>query len=563
MQLGKLTILGDSAQTSKGYFQIASGNATTDRPGTPVNSMLRYNNVGNYFEGYQNSAWASFVTNVGLSLPSIFTTSGSPVTSTGTLTATLASAAANTVFAAPNGTNGLPTFRALVNSDLPATINVQTAITMPTMTAGDSSTNGATTAFVGSAITTALLSVYVFKGTIDITATPPVSPKTGDTYRVTTGGTPNAGYTFTPAQTRCDVGDHITYNGSTWDRYADVNPAVTAGAGITVTPTGDTSYAVAITNSITAGSAGSASTVPAISYSAQGLITSASSVSIAISDSAVTWSSRAQNLVFASPNGTSGAPTFRSIVAADIATTGGTAYQILGVNSAGTAMEYKTISAGTGISLTPGTGTLQIANTGVTNVGLALPSIFTTSGSPVTSTGTLTATLASAAANTVFAAPNGTNGLPTFRSLVSADIPALAYVTTVGLSLPNIFTVTGSPVTSAGTLTASMATQAQSTFLAAPSTTTGAPTFRVIVAADLPASAGKTYRTSFTNASLTAGVLTVTHNLSQQYVMCRVMDNNNKVVDPDDVICISTSQLTIDVTSWGTLTGTWNTVIIG
>ena len=61
----------------------------------------------------------------------------------------------------------------------------------------------------------------------------------------------------------------------------------------------------------------------------------------------------------------------------------------------------------------------------VTSVGLSLPSIFTVSGSPVTTSGTLSATLASQTANTIFAAPNGSAGAPTFRSLVAADIPSI------------------------------------------------------------------------------------------------------------------------------------------
>jgi hypothetical protein len=61
----------------------------------------------------------------------------------------------------------------------------------------------------------------------------------------------------------------------------------------------------------------------------------------------------------------------------------------------------------------------------VTSVALSLPSIFTVTGSPITTSGTLTAALASQTANTVFAAPNGSNGAPSFRALVSADIPNL------------------------------------------------------------------------------------------------------------------------------------------
>lgn len=60
------------------------------------------------------------VTSVGLSLPSIFSVSGSPVTTSGTLTGALATQTANTVFAGPtSGGAAAPTFRALANADLP------------------------------------------------------------------------------------------------------------------------------------------------------------------------------------------------------------------------------------------------------------------------------------------------------------------------------------------------------------------------------------------------------------------------------------------------------------
>jgi len=63
-------------------------------------------------------------------------------------------------------------------------------------------------------------------------------------------------------------------------------------------------------------------------------------------------------------------------------------------------------------------------------------------------------------------------------------------VTSVGLSLPSLFSVSGSPVTTAGTLTAALATQAANLVLAGPTTgAAAAPTFRALVAADLPATA--------------------------------------------------------------------------
>jgi hypothetical protein len=78
-----------------------------------------------------------------------------------------------------------------------------------------------------------------------------------------------------------------------------------------------------------------------------------------------------------------------------------------------------------------GVATGATANTGtVTSVGLSLPAEFTVTNSPVTTSGTLTATKASQTANTFFAAPNGSAGAPTFRALVAADVPTLNQNTT-------------------------------------------------------------------------------------------------------------------------------------
>lgn len=71
-----------------------------------------------------------------------------------------------------------------------------------------------------------------------------------------------------------------------------------------------------------------------------------------------------------------------------------------------------------------GCATLGAGTGTVTSVALALPAIFTISGSPVTTTGTLTGTLATQAANLVWAGPTtGAAATPTFRALVNADFP--------------------------------------------------------------------------------------------------------------------------------------------
>lgn len=62
----------------------------------------------------------------------------------------------------------------------------------------------------------------------------------------------------------------------------------------------------------------------------------------------------------------------------------------------------------------------------VLSVALSMPAIFSVSGSPVTGTGTLTATLANQNANLVWAGPtSGGAAAPSFRSLVAADIPSI------------------------------------------------------------------------------------------------------------------------------------------
>jgi len=84
----------------------------------------------------------------------------------------------------------------------------------------------------------------------------------------------------------------------------------------------------------------------------------------------------------------------------------GTSIQVLG--SDGTIPEWKTAGAGS-----------------VSSVGLALPvSVFSISGSPVTTVGTLSGAFIDQSANTVFAGPvSGGDATPAFRALVGADLP--------------------------------------------------------------------------------------------------------------------------------------------
>jgi hypothetical protein len=160
-----------------------------------------------------------------------------------------------------------------------------------------------------------------------------------------------------------------------------------AGTGLTLT--GST---FSLTPVGTAGTYGSASSVPVITTNASGQVVSVTNTPISLSSSQIT-------------PGTNG--------------------QVL------------TTVGGVTTWTTPGVGGT------VTSVGLSLPSIFSVSGSPVTTTGTLAATLATQSANTIFAGPTtGGAATPTFRTLVVADLPT---------NIPNTNLANSSVTINAGT----------------------------------------------------------------------------------------------------------------
>lgn len=89
----------------------------------------------------------------------------------------------------------------------------------------------------------------------------------------------------------------------------------------------------------------------------------------------------------------------------------------------------------------------------VTSVALALPAEFTVTGSPITAAGTLAGTWAVQNANVVFAGPvSGGAATPGFRSLVNADIPATLTGKTFDDGVINNTTI-GSLIPSSGVFT--------------------------------------------------------------------------------------------------------------
>jgi hypothetical protein len=92
------------------------------------------------------------------------------------------------------------------------------------------------------------------------------------------------------------------------------------------------------------------------------------------------------------------------------------------------------LTAGTGISVTNGAGSITIGNTGVTSVSGTSPVASSGGATPAISLasgyGDTQNPYGSKTANYFLAAPNGTAGVPTFRAIVAADIPTLNQNTT-------------------------------------------------------------------------------------------------------------------------------------
>jgi hypothetical protein len=145
--------------------------------------------------------------------------------------------------------------------------------------------------------------------------------------------------------------------------------------------------------------------------------------------------------------------------------TGQTTYtdgQLLIGNSTGNTLTKATLTQGTGVTITNSAGGITISATGS---GGTVTSV--TGSAPVASSGGATPAISLAAsygdtqnpyasktANFVLAAPNGSSGVPTFRAIVAADIPTLNQNTTGTAAGLSATLVVGSGGTGAATFTA-------------------------------------------------------------------------------------------------------------
>jgi hypothetical protein len=67
---------------------------------------------------------------------------------------------------------------------------------------------------------------------------------------------------------------------------------------------------------------------------------------------------------------------------------------------------------------------------------------------------------------------------------------------------------------------------------------------------------------SFGNSDLTAGLITISHNLNVLYPIVQVYDNTGKQIIPTEVISQTVDTIQLDLSGYGTITGTWRVRVV-
>ena len=579
-RIGAVTLTSSDVDTALGFIPA---------PQTSGSSLLYGNGSGGFsnvsigsgisFSGGTLSATGSggTVTSVGLSLPSIFSVSGSPVTGSGTLTATLNSETANTFFAAPNGSAGTPTFRALVAADVP-TLNQNTTGTAASVT-------GATQ----SAITSI--------------------PNIATVGTITTGvwnGTPVANSYLANSSITIN-GNAVSLGGST--TVTAVNPyALTIGTGLSGTSyNGASAVTIALANSgVTAGTYGSASVIPVLTVNAQGQITSISTQATNAPSYQGTWNASTNSPTLTSSVGTQGYYYIVS-VAGTINLDGNALWSvgdwaIFGNGKweriAGSTIESFTSLTTTNLAVTGLTGYMYANGSGnvtasttiptsalsgtINNAQLANSSV--TIGSSSLSLGGTLSTLAgvSISGSTNTLSNIGNSSLTNSSITINGNLVSLGGSTTVSASTTNALTInnsgsgaaSGSTFNGGSALTISYNTVGASPLAGSTSLTTlGTITTGVWNGATIPVAYGGTGVTSATGTGAGASVVLsqapainspVITSYSTSTVPLKVCGLSGQITELFDVYTYNGGTLAFQINSSGAIaTGTWNASVIG
>lgn len=115
---------------------------------------------------------------------------------------------------------------------------------------GVADNDGVNVGQLNNAITTALTSAFIYKGTLDATLAanlPTVpAPKVGDFYKVTVAGDFENSTSLTDPTAYFNIGDAVVWNGTTWDKIDNVDTVYSEGNGINITTNGTGTETVSV-----------------------------------------------------------------------------------------------------------------------------------------------------------------------------------------------------------------------------------------------------------------------------------------------------------------------------
>ena len=535
----------------------------SSNPSNPKTNQVYYNTTDNVLKQYTGSAWVNISNYSTGTVTSIATgngLTGGPITDNGTIELDTAygdtvnpygSKTANTVLAAPNGSAGTPSFRALVAADIPSTVKVGSA------SFADDSTNNS-----NNPIKLTIKDSQTTAGTLATANIPKVSSSSA-------GVVPKGSAVSTQSQTTKFLREDGTWAAPS---YPDVSDFFKKDGSVTMTGALNMG-SHKITNVTDPTNDQDAATKKYVDDSINAL---------------------PKSMVFKGSVGSGGTVEWSALPAASSSNEGFT-YKVITAHATDPICEVgdTIISNGSIWTVIPSgdepSGTVtSVGIQNATNGGLSV------SGSPITSSGTITIGLAnnygdtknpyaSKTQNYVLAAPSNDNGVPSFRALVSSDIPdlsltyktiqtavsdpeadgnALAFIDTISQNTNGVIAVTKKNVNADTTPTEDSSNLVTSggVYAAIQDLTGGAVHKKTVTNPALTASGGSwTWVISGSNALGTSDVTVTVYRVS-----------DGKIVVPDVAVTQSGSSagtvtITINDTAGATSlsAGTYKAVIVG